>query len=338
MTENQGIVRTAKTVEAAIELALLELGVGRDEVEVDVVSNGRAGILGIGSEDAKVRVTPIGGAGAGAGAGLGVVRHILELLDVDAQPSIRSSGGGPDEPPIIDVQGEDAGLIIGRRGDTLRALQFVTNMILGRQQEEPTPVIVDVEGYRDRRFAHLRQLATRTAQRVTSSGQAVTLEPMPPAERRMIHVTLADNRGVRTESSGDGNERRVTIEPTGEVAPQPRSGARGGGRRGRRPADQQPHEDARQPDADESQPGNEWPDDEPESDDEEPIDSGNEAEPDEEPLDDDDDDDDEPQPGNERPPEFDDDEPEDEGPQPGNVREPDFDDDPDDEGPQPGNR
>ena len=339
MTESQSIVRTAKTVEAAIELALLELGVGRDEVEVDVVSNGRAGILGIGSEDAKVRVTPIGGAGAGASAGLGVVRHILELLDVEAQPSIRSSGGGPDEPPIIDVQGEDAGLIIGRRGDTLRALQFVTNMILGRQQEEVTPVIVDVEGYRDRRFAHLRQLATRTAERVTSSGRAVTLEPMPPAERRMIHVTLADNRGVRTESSGEGNERRVTIEPTGEAAARPQSGARGGGRRGRRPTERQPVEDARQPDAGEPQPGNEWPADE------RPLDDDDEPQPDDEPEPEDEpqpvdgveEPDDKPQPGNERPPEFDD-ELDDEGPQPGNVREPELDDDVDDEGPQPGNR
>ncbi|MCH7607352.1 MAG: protein jag [Chloroflexi bacterium] len=319
-------------MDAAIELALLELGVGRDEVEVDVVSTGRAGILGIGSEDAKVRVIPIGGAGAGASAGLGVVRHILELLDVEAQPSIRSSGGGPDDPPIIDVQGEDAGLIIGRRGDTLRALQFVTNMILGRQREDPTPVIVDVEGYRDRRFAHLRQLATRTAQRVTASGQAVTLEPMPPAERRMIHVTLADNRGVRTESSGDGNERRVTIEPTGEAAPRPQGGARGGGRRGRRPTE-------RQPDAVESQPGNEWPDDGPplghddEQDDDGPQ-PGNEGQPE---LDDDEPDDDGPQPGNESQSDFDDDE-DDDGPQPGNVREPELDDEQDDDGPQPGNR
>lgn len=333
MTENQGIVRTAKTVDAAIELALLELGVGRDEVEVDVVSNGRAGILGIGSEDAKVRVTLIGGAGAGASAGLGVVRHILELLDVEAQPSIRSSGGGPDDPPIIDVQGEDAGLIIGRRGDTLRALQFVTNMILGRQREDPTPVIVDVEGYRDRRFAHLRQLATRTAQRVTASGQAVTLEPMAPAERRMIHVTLADNRGVRTESSGDGNERRVTIEPTGEAAPQPQGGARGGGRRGRRPIERQPDEGERQPDEGERQP------DAVRQPDAEGPQPGNEREPefDDEP-DDDGPDDDEPQPGNEREAELDDDEPDDEGPQPGNVREPELDDEQDDDGPQPGNR
>ena len=331
MTEKQGLVRTAKTVEEAIELALLELGVGRDEVEVDVVSGGRGGILGIGAEDAKVRVTPIGGAGAGAGAGLSVVRHILELLDVEAQPSIRSSGSGPDDPPIIDVQGEDAGLIIGRRGDTLRALQFVTNMVLGRQQEEPTPVIVDVEGYRERRFAHLRQLANRMAERAIASGQSETLEPMPPAERRMIHVTLAGNRGVRTESSGDGNERRVTIEPTGEVAPRSQGGARGGGRRGRRPSERQGDMGGRQPDQDERQP-----------DDDEPQPDQDERQPDEDqpddglPLDDHEGlDDDEPQPGNER---LDDDEPDDDGPELGNERIDVVDEELDDDGPQPGNR
>ena len=332
MTENQSLVRTAKTVDEAIELALLELGVGRDDIEVDVVSTGRGGILGIGSEDAKVRVTLIGGAAAGASAGLGVVRHILELLDVEAQPSIRSSGGGPDEPPIIDVQGEDAGLIIGRRGDTLRALQFVTNMILGRQQEEPTPVIVDVEGYRDRRFAHLRQLANRTAERAISLGQSVTLEPMPPAERRMIHVTLADNRGVTTESSGDGNERRVTIEPTGEVAARPQSGARGGGRRGRRPSERQPDRVVPQPNEDDER----QPEDGPRLGDDRQDDGpqpGNELQPDEDwgP------DDDERQPGNELPPD-DDDELDDDEPQPGNERQPDLDDELDDDGPQPGNR
>ncbi len=233
------------------------------------------------------------------------------------------------------MQGEDAGLIIGRRGDTLRALQFVTNMILGRQQEEPTPVIVDVEQYRERRFAHLRQLANRTAERAIASGQPVTLEPMPPAERRMIHVTLADNRGVRTESSGDGNDRRVTIEPTGEVAPRPQSGARGGGRRGRRPTERQPDRDEPQPGGDEPQPSGDepQPDDGPHLDDDGPDDDatqpGNELEPDDEG----------PEPGNELELDDDDDELDDDGPQPGNERQPDADDGvDDDDAPQPGNR
>ena len=321
MTENQSIIRTAKTVDEAIELALLELGVGRDEVEVDIVSGGRGGILGIGAEDAKVRVTPLGGAGTGAGAGLGVVSRILAFLDVDARATIRSPGTGRDDPPIIDIQGEDAGLIIGRRGDTLRALQFVTNMVVGRQQEEPVPVIVDVEQYRERRFAHLRQIANRMAERAIASGQAVTLDPMPPADRRMIHVTLADNRGVATESSGEGSERRVTIKPTGEVAPRPQTGTRGGRPRGRRPTERQPDSDRPQPD------------DEPQPDDDDEPQPGNEL-----PLDDDRELDDEgPEPGNELPPD-DDRELDDEGPQPGNELPPDDGRELDDDEPQPGNR
>ncbi len=313
MTENQSIIRTAKTVDEAIELALLELGVGRDEVEVDIVSGGRGGILGIGAEDAKVRVTPLGGAGTGAGAGLSVVSRILAFLDVDARATIRSPGTGRDDPPIIDIQGEDAGLIIGRRGDTLRALQFVTNMVVGRQQEEPVPVIVDVEQYRERRFAHLRQIANRMAERAIASGQAVTLDPMPPADRRMIHVTLADNRGVTTESSGEGSERRVTIKPTGEAAPRPQTSTRGGRPRGRRPTERQPDSGEPQPD-DAPQPGNE-------------LQSADDGELDDEG----------PEPGNELPPD-DDRELDDEGPQPGNELPPDDRREPDDDEPQPGNR
>ena len=324
MTQDQSIVRTAKTVDGAIELALLELGVGRDEVEVDVVSGGRSGILGIGAEDAKVRVTPLAGAGTGASAGLAVVSRFLDLLDVDARSTIRSPGTGPDDPPVIEVEGEDAGLIIGRRGDTLRALQFLTNVVLGRQQEEPTPVIVDVEQYRERRFAHLRQLATRTAERAIASGRPVTLEPMSPADRRMVHITLADNKGVTTESSGEGSERRVTIEPTGTVAPSSQgSPTRAGGRRGRRPAQAQPERD------------------EPQTDDGPQFDDDDEPQPGAEPQLDADDDDDEPQPGNE--PQLDaeeDNDDDDNGPQLGNERlvvADDDDDDDDDDEPQPGN-
>ncbi len=233
--ETQSIIRTAKTVDEAIELALLELDVDRDAVAVDVVSKGRAGILGIGAEPAKVRVTPIAG-GSGAGAGLNVVGRLLEYMDADVRPTIRSSGTGPDDPPVIDIQGEDAGLIIGRRGETLRALQFMTNVILGRNEDNPTTVIVDVEQYRERRFAHLRTLANRMAERAIADGEPVTLEAMPPADRRMIHVTLADHQGVTTESFGEGSQRRVTIQPTGEGGQaQPPSHSRSGARHGGEP-------------------------------------------------------------------------------------------------------
>lgn len=244
MEKQQPLERTAKTVEEAIELAMLELGVGRDEVEVNVVNQGRTGILGIGSEMAKVRVSLITEAGEGASAALGVVNRLLDALDVDAMASIRNSGTGPDDPTVIDIQGEDAGLIIGRRGETLRALQYVTNIVLGRQDDNVGPIVVDVEQYRERRRAQVETLAVRMAERAVSSGQRVELDPMSAADRRAVHMTLSDDVGVTTESSGEGSQRRVTITPTGERGPRLSSGVnrrrRGDGGRngggGHRPA------------------------------------------------------------------------------------------------------
>jgi spoIIIJ-associated protein len=232
--EKQPLERTGKTVDEAINLALQELGVGRDEVEVDVVSQGRTGILGIGSESARVRVSLISGSPADSGEALAVVTHILETMGVDATPTIRTSGTGPDDPTVIDIQGEDAGLIIGSRGETLRALQYVVNIVLGRREDNSGPVVVDVEQYRDRRQQQIAGLASRMAERAIASGRPVTLEPMSPADRRLVHVALSDDNGVTTESSGDGNDRRVTITPTGERAARPSSD---GGERRRRSDD-----------------------------------------------------------------------------------------------------
>jgi spoIIIJ-associated protein len=233
LMEKQPLERTGKTVDEAIELAILELGVGRDEVEVDVVSQGRGGILGIGSEAAKVRVSLITGSTAGASAALGVVNDLLDAMDVDATPTIRSSGSGPDNLTVIDIQGEDAGLIIGRRGETLRALQYIANIILGRREDDAGPIIVDVEQYRDRRQQQIGVLADRMAERAITSGGPVTLEVMSAADRRLVHVALADDKGVTTESSGEGMQRRVTITPTGErpARPSPRGGGTQGPRR-----------------------------------------------------------------------------------------------------------
>jgi spoIIIJ-associated protein len=191
--------------------------------------------LGIGSEPAKVRVSLITGSTAGASAALGVVTDLLKAMNVDVTPTIRSSGTGPDDPTVIDIQGEDAGLIIGRRGETLRALQYVANIILGRREDDAGPIVVDVEQYRDRRQQQVSVLADRMAERAVATGRPVTLDAMSAADRRLIHVALADDKGVTTESSGEGTQRRVTITPTGERAARPSQGG-GGGSRGGRPS------------------------------------------------------------------------------------------------------
>lgn len=207
---------------------MLELGAARDEIEVDVISRGRSGILGIGAEPAKVRVTRIVPGGAATTAALNIVNGLLKAMGVQARATI-GEPAGPDEPPVIAVQGEDAGLLIGHRGDTLRALQFITNAMLPREAGEDVRAVVDVEQYRERRQQQLRTLANRMSERAVESGRTVTLEPMSPADRRIIHMALADNKRVMTESVGLGAERRVTIKPTG---PRPLGGV---GERGAAP-------------------------------------------------------------------------------------------------------
>ena len=200
---------SAKTVEEAIELALRELDAEREGVAVEVVSQGRAGIFGIGGEQPRIRVTRLSSSEGLASQAIEVVNQLLLDMRASALATIRSSGD--DEiGPTIDIQGEDSGLLIGKRGETLQALQFLVNLILARRQSHPR-VILDVEQYKERRNRSLQALAMRVAERVVASGRPIALEPMPAAERRIIHITLADHPDVTTESAGDGQRRKVTV-------------------------------------------------------------------------------------------------------------------------------
>jgi predicted RNA-binding protein Jag len=142
-------------------------------------------------------------------------------MEVEATPTIRNSGAGVDNPTVIDIQGEDAGLIIGRRGETLRALQYISNIILGRRDDDAGPIIVDVEQYRDRREEQVSGIAERMAERAIRSGLPVTLDSMSAADRRLVHVALAENKNVTTESTGEGTMRRVVVTPIGARDPRP---------------------------------------------------------------------------------------------------------------------
>ena len=233
---DQSLVRTAKTVEEAIELATLELGVGRDEIAVDVISEGRPGIFGIGAEPAKVKVRLLtdndgDSDDSTTGAALNIVYDFLDLLDVDADATVRKEGSELDDQPVIDIQGEDAGLLIGNRGETLRSLQFLVNMVLSRTEGRSAGVTLDVAQYRERRMHQLSALAERMAKRAVANGDSVALDAMSPADRRIIHFSLANFAGVRTESSGEGNDRHVVIYSTGDGS----SASDNSGRRGRRP-------------------------------------------------------------------------------------------------------
>ncbi len=138
--------------------------------------------------------------------------YFLGAMGVVADTYIRDDD--EDGSLVFEIEGQDAGLLIGRRGETLQALQFLVRMVTSRQLGRKAFVVIDIEDYRERRLQMLRRLARRTAGRVASSGQEDSLEPMSPAERRIVHMSLAGHPDVRTESEGEGNQRRVVIFPT----------------------------------------------------------------------------------------------------------------------------
>jgi spoIIIJ-associated protein len=278
---------SARNVSNAIQQALAQLGISEEQAEIVVVNEGSRGILGIGAEDARVRVSRRGApartpapqpaatvrpapapqlvaavrvapapvaapvfvpvappalvaesaapaafavpgqptAAAPSGMTVGEVAQIaqqvvLELLGamgITARVNLRnvaSRASQPldgDNPIVLDIIGDDLGILIGRRGETLGALQLVTNIIVSRRTREWARIVVDVEGYRLRREDALRSLATRMAERVRYSRTPFTMEAMPPNERRIIHLTLQDSPYVSTESHGEGEDRRITI-------------------------------------------------------------------------------------------------------------------------------
>ena len=207
------ITMTAKTVEEAVELGLRELGVDRTEAEIEVVSRGKPGLLGIGSEPAKIKVTKIDNPSEVVQVASDVVSKLIRLMDIDVISTMRHTDGD-DEGPFFDIEGEDSALLIGRRGETLRALQLLVRTIVGRKLGTNVNFSVDVEGYDDRRRQSLANLADRVASRVIKTGRSIELEPMSARERRIVHISLADQKGIQTESSGEGKDRRVVIQPS----------------------------------------------------------------------------------------------------------------------------
>ena len=206
-------VMTGRTVEEAIELALKELDADRDEAEVEVLSKGKAGFLGIGAELARVRVTKVPQGGSAAAMANEALNRILQSAGVSVSRTLRAANDPEVGGPIIDLSGEDAGLLIGRRGQTLQSLQFLVNLIVRKNYGEGVRVVLDVENYRQRRENSLREMASKVASRVAQTSRSITLEPMTPADRRIVHTTLSDHPGVTTESMGVGDDRKVTVLP-----------------------------------------------------------------------------------------------------------------------------
>jgi len=241
---------TGKTVDDAIAAASAKLGITPDRLEYTVVSEGSKGILGIGAEDARIVVsmepalapgetpaprTPLAVVETAPAAAVGsaerppraprttniegaadlamdVLEELLDKMGVAAEVELRE-----EEPITLNVIGEeDLGILIGRRGETLAAVQFILNQIINNRTGEWLGVIVDAEDYRLRREEQLRGLARRMADRARYYRQAVTMDPMPPNERRIVHMALADHPQVATHSIGEGDDRRVVISPKQE--------------------------------------------------------------------------------------------------------------------------
>jgi spoIIIJ-associated protein len=220
-TGSPAVEGTGATVEEATAQALERLGVGRDEVVVEVISRGGTRPVPgeyLTSSQAKVRVGRIDEHTA---RGRALLATLLEEMEIPARVSVRRGtsprAGETEAPMILEVSGDDLGLLIGWRGETLRALQTTVNLMMG-DDDNAVPsrrLILDVERYRARREEQVRELAQRLADRVKASGERYTLDPMHAYERRIIHLTLQDDPGVRTESSGHEPARRVVIHPTG---------------------------------------------------------------------------------------------------------------------------
>lgn len=145
----------------------------------------------------------------------GILEELLTRLGVDAsvvsQPGSPAEEGEAADPATLDIEGDDLGILIGRRGQTLASLQYIVRLIVGNKTEVWMPVVIDVEGYKQRRYERLQALAWRVAEQVKVREVPFTLEPMMAYERRIIHLALADHPDITTESTGEGEDRRVVI-------------------------------------------------------------------------------------------------------------------------------
>lgn len=212
-----------RTVDEAVEKALEQLGLTRSEVDVEVLSQGRPGLFGLGGENARVMVRPLTSSRPSVvDESVEVLKTLLSLLGLEARVTVRPPQTLSDRrmEAVLDVWGDDLGILIGRRGETLATLQYMVNLIVSRHFKSRYQVGIDVEGYRRRREDALRNLALRLAEKVKTSGRPVTLEPMPANERRIVHLALVDDAQVVTTSIGEGESRKVVISVRRQPAAQ----------------------------------------------------------------------------------------------------------------------
>jgi spoIIIJ-associated protein len=215
-----------KTIEEAISKALAEMKAEQEDVEVKIIDEGKAGLFGLmGATPARVRVTlkdqPTSPAQTTAvmERAQQIVNSLLAKMQVDGESRSTST----DNNIIVTIESLDSALLIGKKGQTLEALQYIVNLILNREIkadavagakiEDKYKVIIDTEGYRGRREEALVKLAKNLAEKVVQTGRKEALEPMSAHDRRVIHLALKETAGIRTESEGEGSFRRIVISP-----------------------------------------------------------------------------------------------------------------------------
>lgn len=212
-----------KTVEEAIEKACEILQASRDQLDVEVLSNPTSGFLGLGAKPAQIRVTlkaqpsgevqmatpPAAPSGSAVETAKKTLEDILRLLDTPARVEVREE----DDRVILNIQGDGSGLLIGRKGQTLDALEYLVNKIAHKDREGEKRIVIDTENYRKRREESLIKLAHRLGEKVKKQGRPVTISPMNAHDRRIIHLALQNDPSLRTRSTGTGTFRRLIISP-----------------------------------------------------------------------------------------------------------------------------
>ncbi len=197
---------TARTVEQATEEAEKRLGISRDQFKTVVVKEGKLGIFR--GEGAVIRVKPLVPLEKDVVVvAIEVLENLLRLMEVTG--TIKASSG--EIPIVLDIEGDDLGILIGRRGQTLACLQYIVSLIVGKRLGAWLPLNIDISGYKKRRRDSLQKLALRLAEQVRLRHRAMTLEPMPSHERRIIHLALANHPDVVTHSVGESENRKVVI-------------------------------------------------------------------------------------------------------------------------------
>ena len=256
------IEMVAPSVEEAVQKGLDQLNLPADSVIVEVLDNGSRGLFGLGSRQARVRMTVKGVVAQAPVAAVAqpkveveksptasapvvavvvepepepavvdetdytpseaeavkvskqVITDLLEKMKISATVTAvmrRSSHEEDEDTVLVNIEGDDLSILIGRRSETLNALQYIASLIVGKQMDGWVPLMIDVQGYRARRDRQLRVLARRMAEQAVHSGRRQVLEPMPANERRVIHLELRDHPRVATESIGDEPNRKITI-------------------------------------------------------------------------------------------------------------------------------